>query len=79
MADAARDDTAGLRALASQTAGARGHELAEWTTEAADSAVAGTAFCRRCGLPAHIRIEGGLKGLAGPALTSPCSTPLRPA
>jgi hypothetical protein len=79
MAEAARDDTAGLRALASQTAGARGHELAEWTPESAESAVADTAFCRWCGLPVHIRIEGGLKGLAGPALTSPCSARSQPA
>jgi hypothetical protein len=74
MADAGRDEAAGLQALAAQTAGARGHELGEWTTNAVDSALAGTALCRRCGLPVHVRVEGGgLSGLAGAALTTPCT------
>jgi len=73
MADAAGDDIAALCRLASETVRARGHEIAEWTTDAADSTIAGTAVCRRCHLAVHVRVAGGLKGLAGPALTTPCT------
>jgi hypothetical protein len=73
MPDRGRDEIVALYALASETVRARGHDIAEWTTDAADSTITGTAVCRRCGLPVHIRAEAGLRGLAGAALTTPCT------
>lgn len=78
MADGG-DEIAALCRLASTTLGARGHEIDEWHTDSADPAIARRAVCRRCGLPVQVRAEGGLTGIAGPALTTPCVPHAAPA
>jgi hypothetical protein len=77
MADVRGDEIAALCRTASDALRARGHDMGEWGTDSADPAIARTAVCRRCGLSAHVRAEHGLKGLVGPALTSPCAKPAR--
>jgi hypothetical protein len=73
MADSEGDEIAALCRLASQALRGRGHMMGEWGTDSADRAIARTAVCERCGLSAHVRAEGGLRGIAGPALTSRCT------
>jgi hypothetical protein len=81
MADSRGEEIAALCKLASQTLRGRGHDMGEWNTNSADPSIARTAVCRRCGMSAHVRSEHGLRGLAGPALTSHCtpSSPPQPA
>jgi hypothetical protein len=78
MADSRGDEIAELCALASDALRGRGHEMGEWGTDTEDPAIARTAVCTRCGLTAHVRAEGGMSGIAGPALTRPCTSGPRP-
>jgi hypothetical protein len=73
MADSRGEEIAALCKLASQTLRGRGHDMGEWNTNSADPSIARTAVCRRCGLSAHIRAEHGLRGVAGPALSTRCT------
>jgi hypothetical protein len=73
MGDPAGDEIVALCRLADEVLRARGHDPGEWQTDSADRSIARTAVCRRCGLPAHVRAEHGLKGLAGAAVTTPCA------
>jgi hypothetical protein len=72
MGDPGGDDISALCRLAAEVLRARGHDPGDWETNSADPSIARTAVCRRCGLPAHVRAEQGLKGLAGAAVTTPC-------
>jgi hypothetical protein len=72
MADSRGDEIAALCRLATQALRGRGHEMGEWQSNSVDPSIARVATCRRCGLSAHVRAERGLRGLAGPALTTRC-------
>jgi hypothetical protein len=54
--------------VAGSVASARGHRLGDWTSEDAGR----RAECRCCGLVAYVRVEGGLSGMIGRALSEPC-------
>ena len=58
--------------LATSRAAGLGHELAAWETPAGEETVGRATICGRCGRTAYVRVEGGLKGMAGDALTAPC-------
>jgi hypothetical protein len=62
-----------LCALASSRAEERGHDLAGWVDATEDGAVARRAACRRCGRVVYVRVEDAMQGMAGDALTEPCS------
>jgi hypothetical protein len=58
--------------LAASRAKGLGHELAAWETPAGEETIGRASVCGRCGRSVYVRIEGGLKGMAGDALTSAC-------
>jgi hypothetical protein len=72
----ARDPVGELDALcrvAVSRAAGLGHELASWEAPAGEESVARASVCGRCGRTAYVRVEGGLKGMAGEALTTACA------
>jgi hypothetical protein len=58
--------------LASSRAEGLGHALSVWEIPTGEDTVGRSSVCGRCGRTAYVRIEGGLKGMAGDALTSAC-------
>jgi hypothetical protein len=58
--------------LAMAAAEGRGHDIREWVDERDDGALAKRARCDRCGKPIYVRIEDGMTGMAGGALTQSC-------
>jgi hypothetical protein len=59
--------------LAGSRAEALGHELVSWEIPSGEEAIARASACLRCGRTVYVRIEGGLKGMAGDALTTACA------
>jgi hypothetical protein len=59
--------------VAAESGRARGAELSAWEAPPDQRALVRTASCRRCGRIAYVRSEPGLAGVAGEALTEPCS------
>jgi hypothetical protein len=58
--------------LATSRAERLGHRLAAWETPEGEETIGRSAVCGRCGSTAYVRVEGGLKGMAGEALTAAC-------
>jgi hypothetical protein len=54
--------------MADATASNRGHRLGKWVPNGAGL----RAQCGRCGSTAYVRVENGMAGLAGRALSEPC-------
>ena len=63
--------------MAAEAAQARGHDLGVWKRAPGEQAIARTAACRRCGRIAYVRLESGLAGAGGDALTEPCLVRMR--
>lgn len=58
--------------LAHERAVALGHDLSAWEPPPGEEEIAMRARCRRCGRTVYVRIEKGLEGIAGRAVTERC-------
>jgi hypothetical protein len=61
-----------LCAVAAAAAEQRGHELDDWIAPSDGDTIARRATCQRCGRVAYVRVENGIRGMAGAALREPC-------
>jgi hypothetical protein len=57
--------------IAAEASRGRGHELGDWTDDAAGGS-ARHARCATCGRIAYVRVGEGMTGLAGDALRERC-------